>query len=47
MAEKILNEAEVEKINADAKTQIDRAVAIMQTAQSLTPESALEDVFAN
>jgi len=26
--------------------QIDRAVANMQAAQSLTPESALEDVFA-
>jgi len=47
MAEKILSEAEVEKISADAKTQIDRAVATMQAAPYPTPESALEDVFAN
>jgi pyruvate dehydrogenase E1 component alpha subunit len=47
IAEKALSEAEVEKINADARMQIDRAVATMQAAQSLTPESALEDVFAN
>lgn len=47
IAEKILSAAEVEKINTDAETQIDRAVAIMQAAQSPTPESALEDVFAN
>ena len=47
IAEKILHQAEVEKINAEAKTQIDRAVARMQAAQSLTPESALEDVCAN
>ena len=47
IAEKILNEAEVEKINAEAKTQIDRAVATMQEARALRPESALEDVFAD
>ena len=47
IAEKILNQAEVEKINADAMAQIDGAVATMQAAKPLTPESALEDVFAN
>ena len=47
ISEKILKEAEVEKISADAMAQIDRAVAIMQAAKSPTPESALEDVFAN
>jgi pyruvate dehydrogenase E1 component alpha subunit len=47
IAEEVMNQAEVERINADARTQIDRAVATMQAAQSLTPESALEDVFAN
>jgi acetoin:2,6-dichlorophenolindophenol oxidoreductase subunit alpha len=47
IAAKILNEAEVENINAEAKTRIDRAVATMQEARSLRPESALEDVFAD
>lgn len=47
MTEQILTEAEIEKINADAKRQIERAVAAMQAAPSPAPESALEDVFAN
>jgi len=47
IVEKILNKAEVERINVDARVQIDQAVATMQAAQSLKPESALEDVFAN
>ena len=47
IAENVLNEHEIGKINADAKTHIDRAVAAMQTAKALRPESALEDVFAN
>ncbi|HKV54656.1 MAG TPA: thiamine pyrophosphate-dependent dehydrogenase E1 component subunit alpha [Candidatus Binataceae bacterium] len=47
IAEKVLNEPEVQKINEDARTQIDRAVAAMQTAKALQPESALEDVFAD
>ena len=46
IAEKILSAAQVEKINADAQTQIDKAAAVMQAAPSLKPESALEDVFA-
>jgi pyruvate dehydrogenase E1 component alpha subunit len=47
IAENVLNENEIGKINADAKTHIDRAVTAMQTAKALRPESALEDVFAN
>ena len=47
IVEKILNKAEVERINVDARVQIYQAVATMQAAQSLKPESALEDVFAN
>jgi pyruvate dehydrogenase E1 component alpha subunit len=47
IADKILSEAEVEKINDDAQRQIDGAVSTMQAAPSLKPESALEDVFAN
>ncbi len=44
---KILNEAEIAKINAEVRAQIDQAVAVMQAAQSLRPESALDDVYAN
>jgi TPP-dependent pyruvate/acetoin dehydrogenase alpha subunit len=44
---KILSEAEIAKINAEVRAQIDQAVAVMQAAQSLRPESALDDVYAN
>jgi len=44
---KILNEAEIAKINAEARAQIDQAVAVMQAAQFPRPESALDDVYAN
>ena len=44
---RVLNEAEGEKINAEARAQIDQAVAVMQAAQFPRPESALDDVYAN
>jgi TPP-dependent pyruvate/acetoin dehydrogenase alpha subunit len=46
MDKKMLNEAEIERINSDARLQIDKAVASMQAAKFPSPESALEDVYA-
>jgi TPP-dependent pyruvate/acetoin dehydrogenase alpha subunit len=46
MDKKMLNEAEIEQINSDARLQIDKAVASMQAAKFPSPESALEDVYA-
>jgi pyruvate dehydrogenase E1 component alpha subunit len=47
MDTRVLNEGEREKIDAEAKAQIDRAVVAMQAAQFPRPESALDDVYAN
>jgi TPP-dependent pyruvate/acetoin dehydrogenase alpha subunit len=47
MEAKTLSEAERQKIDTEAKEQIDRAVAVMQSAQFPKRESALDDVFAS
>jgi TPP-dependent pyruvate/acetoin dehydrogenase alpha subunit len=46
VGEKILNLSSKEKLEAEVKNEIDKAVAFMQAQSFPKPESALEDLYA-